>query len=131
VSRSYWTTRTAAVTREIERAGWRVVRKRLPEDVVGSCDYDKRTLYLDAPDAREEFVTLCHEDGHRRAFIMHGSRNEAAFRRHCRLRQFRELQACVLGWETCRRHTARVPLREWMKFNEVSAIEAIRHDGRT
>lgn len=115
---SYWRNLTTRLIHAIERAGWRVERNRLADNCVGSCDYDKRAIYLDDPDAREEFVTLCHENGHRLAFVMHQCRTERAFRLQCPLRSFRETQAMVMGWQTCRRYTKRISLREWIKLNK-------------
>ena len=126
-----WSKHIDQLTRAMRRAGWKVVRGE-HATLAGQCDYDARTIGLFEPNARDAFMTLCHEDGHRRAFLdfqEFGARTDKLFTAMCPVRSFREYQACVYGWQTLRRYTRAITLKEWLDFNSDCLTLAVEYGG--
>jgi hypothetical protein len=113
-----WTKLITKLAREIRRDGWKV-RFDVPLGGrrVGCINYETRTIVIDDPVPHQAFLTLCHEDGHRQAFVYWGATSEANFEKLCPVRTFRETQAKVFGWRTCQRYTKLISLKTWIAEN--------------
>ena len=119
----YWATCIDALSAAIQREGWTVeLYGDLGANYYGSCNYDTKTLTLDCPQARKAFLTLCHEDGHRKAASYWGAKDEDHFERLCPRRAFREHQALVFGWHTVQHYDpeGRITLPAWMREHGLS-----------
>lgn len=114
---NYWSDRIEALARRIRRSGWRVTFREMPK-AYGHCDYIRREIVIDsASSALQAFMTLCHEAGHRKAFILSRCRTWKKFQARNPSAKFRELQAIIYGWEYLKQYTDRIPQSRWVKEN--------------
>lgn len=112
---NYWSMCMLPLIEELTTHGWRV--KFTPISYAyGFCEYKKKLISIDTKSSlRQQFLALCHEGGHRRAFLKSACQTERKFYGMYPVRRFREIQAVFYGWEYARAYNGRVSLRTWMR----------------
>lgn len=124
---NYWTNRINTLATRIRRGGWRVTFRVCGLSKYGHCDYVNREIVIDeSSTARQAFMTLCHEAGHRKAFLNSRCKTYRQFEKRYPRSSYRELQAITLGWDYLIQYDKSITQRQWLCAHRKELLHAAK-----
>jgi hypothetical protein len=79
----------------------------------GQCDYQKREISLNVPDAKDMVLTLAHEGGHWLSYLLFDADEDSAYDI-----ETRELLAFNFGWYLLESIRAPIVSNDWIEFHQ-------------